>query len=273
MRAPNEDFTRKVVVITGGASGIGLALGRAFALRGARIALLDLDSECARERARELEQEGHDCMALGCDVTSADDCRAAISVVIERFGGVDILVNNAGITAREAFADTTLQTFERVMAVNFFGALSCTKAALGSLIERRGMIIVTSSIAGLVPLLGRSAYCASKHALHGLFGTLRAELREKGVHVLIVCPSFVKTNLQSRALGGDGEVTEHPQSTVGNVDTPESLAEEICAAAECRQPLMVHSAVGKLSHLLNFLVPQIYERIMTAKTRHELERT
>lgn len=271
-RQRRRSFEGKVGVITGGASGIGLALGEALRRRGAAVALLDVDGDGAAKRAAELRGRGGEAIGLGCDVSREQDCHQAIGEVIERLGGVDLLVNNAGITLREAFTDTSLPALRRVMEVNFFGSVSCTQAALESLVERRGAIVITSSIAGLVPLLGRSAYCASKHALHGLFATLRAELRDHDVDVLVVCPSFVATNLQSRALGGDGAVTTHPQSTVGTVDTPERVAEAICRALERRRGLLVLSPVGKLSHWLNFLAPELYERMMAKKVRGEIER-
>jgi len=261
-----------VVVITGGASGIGRSLAHAFSRRGCAVAALDVDRSGAEAVAEQLERRGGRAIGLGCDVTDGAACREAIGAVIDRFGGVDVLVNNAGITQRDSFSNTTVDALRRVMDVNFFGAVNCTKAALDSLVSRRGMIVVTSSIAGLVPLLGRSSYCASKHALHGFFGTLRAELRDQGVHVLIVCPSFVQTNLQSRALGGDGEVTSHPQSTVGAVDSPDDVAEAIVKAAARRRRLLVLSPVGKLSVWLNFLAPPIYERVMTRSLRSELDR-
>ena len=114
------------------------------------------------------------------------------------------------------------------MAVNFFGSLYCTKAAINSLVQRKGLIIVNESVAGLAPLLGRTGYSASKHALNGPFH-LAEKLKSapSGAHVMIVCPGFVKTNLQTRALGGNGQVTNHPQSTVGGQDTPEETAEAI----------------------------------------------
>jgi NAD(P)-dependent dehydrogenase (short-subunit alcohol dehydrogenase family) len=264
-----QSFSGQVVAITGGASGIGLALGRAFLQRGAAVALLDIDADGARARALEL---GQSAIGVGCDVTSEAGCRKAIAEVIATLGGVDVLVNNAGITQREAFTRTEVDAIRKVMEVNFFGAVNCTKAAQESLIERRGMIIVTSSIAGVAPLLGRAGYCASKHALHGLFGTIRAELREDGVDVLIVCPSFVDTNLQSRAIGGDGAVTEHPQSTVGAVDSPEQVAETILGAAERRRNLLVMSPVGNLSRWLSNLAPGLYDRLMSRKLRGEIER-
>ena len=269
MLCRKQSFSGRVVAITGGASGIGLALGRAFLQRGAAVALLDIEGDAAAARAREL---GQSALGIGCDVTSEADCQAAIAAVIDRFGGIDVLVNNAGITQREAFTRTDVAAIRKVMEVNFFGAVNCTKAAQESLIERRGTIIVTSSIAGVAPLLGRAGYSASKHALHGLFGTIRAELRPLGVEVLIVCPSFVDTNLQSRALGGDGEVTEHPQSTVGAVETPEQVAETILDAAERRRNLLVMSPVGNVSRWLSNLAPGLYDRIMSRKLRGEIER-
>jgi len=114
-----------------------------------------------------------------------------------------------------------------VMDVNFFGSLYCTKAAIQSLIERKGTIIVIESIAGITPLLGRTGYCASKHALHGLFSSLRSEIRDTGAHIMLVCPGFVETNLQARALDGNGRVTTHPQSVVGTPTTAERVAESV----------------------------------------------
>ncbi len=271
-RRHDECYAGKVVAVTGGASGIGLALGRRFAMGGATIALLDVDSDAAKREASRIEELGGRAKGIACDVTVEAECEAAINSVIERFGGIDVLVANAGITQREAFARTKMTALRRVMEINFFGAVNCTQAAFESLVERRGTIIVTSSIAGLVPLLGRSSYCASKHALQGLFATLRAELRGAGVHVLIVCPSFVRTSLQTRALAGDGEVTRHPQSTAGRVDTPAEVADVIFAAAQRRRSLLVMSPIGKLSHWLNFLVPDTYEGLMTRKLGRELER-
>lgn len=267
-----RSYENKVVVITGGASGIGLALAEAFAGRGARLALLDLDGEAAEARAKELRAAGGEAIGLACDVTDDEACAAAIGEVLARFGGVDVLVNNAGITARDSVLKMELTAVRRVMAVNFFGSVACTKAALDSLVARRGQVIVTSSIAGLVPVLGRSAYCASKQALNGYFATLRAELRHRGVDVLIACPTFVSTNLQSRAIGGDGEVTEHPQSTLGKIDTPEMVAERIVNAASRRQGLLIFSAMGKLSRLLNVVAPDIFEKMMARKFGAELER-
>jgi short-subunit dehydrogenase len=180
-------------------------------------------------------------------------------------------VNNAGITQRSAFVDTDIAVFERVMAVNFFGALYCTKAAIHSLIRRSGLIIVNESIAGIAPLLGRTGYSASKHALHGLFTSLRTEIRGTGTHVMVVCPGFVETNLQTRALGADGNVTVRPQSRVGGQQTPEKVADIIYKGAIRRKDLLVLTPVGKITWWMSRLVPPLYERIMAKQLKSELD--
>jgi NAD(P)-dependent dehydrogenase (short-subunit alcohol dehydrogenase family) len=264
-------FKNKVVAITGAASGIGLALAHKFAHEGAVIALIDMDKTALESCEKEFHNSGYQAMAMACDVTDQAMCEAAIESVIDHFGGIDILVNNAGITQRSLFADTRVEVFLKVMAVNFFGSLYCTKAALDSLIARRGMIIVNESVAGITPLLGRTGYSASKHALHGLFTSLRCELREKGVHVLIVCPGFIRTNLQTRALGADGSITDRPQSRVGKQSTPESAAAEIFKAAVKKKHLLILTFMGKLGYWVSRVAPVLYEKIMTQKFRDEIQ--
>jgi NAD(P)-dependent dehydrogenase (short-subunit alcohol dehydrogenase family) len=267
-----EPFRNKVVVVTGGASGIGWSLCRRFGRAGAVIGLLDMDEKGIQTRTDELRGQGVEAMGLPCDVTRESACTRAIGEVVERYGGIDVLVNNAGITQRSAFVDTQSDVFHRVMAVNFFGSLYCTKAALESLLSRRGAIIVMESIAGIAPLLGRSAYSASKHALHGLFTSLRSEIRDTGVHVMIVCPGFVRTNLQTRALGGDGRITDHLQSKVGKEVSPERVAEAVYRGVIRRRSLVVLSPVGKVSYWINRLCPSLYERIMARQLKDELTR-
>jgi len=266
------DFKDKVVVVTGAGSGIGAAVSRCFAASGARVGLLDLDVTAAAGLARELEAGGGEAVAHACDVAEESQCADAVGTILRRFGGIDVLVNNAGITQRSAFAETTADVFRRVMAVNFFGSLYCTLSALPSLIERGGHIVVIESVGGIAPILGRSGYCASKHALHGLFTTLRAELLGHRVGVTIVCPGFVQTNLQTRALGGDGRVTAHPQSRVGRQISAETVAEAVLRAVVRRKPLVLLTPVAHLTYWLNRLLPTFYERLMARQLKSELER-
>ena len=268
-----RDFAGRSVVVTGGGSGLGAAYARRFARAGAKVALLDLDLERAEQLRAGLERDGSECLALRCDVRDESACRAAIAAVLERFGGVDVLVNNAGITHRSAFAETETDVYRRVMDVNFFGSLHCTKAALPALLARRGLVIAVSSIAGVAPLYGRTGYAASKHAVQGFFSSLRSELAPRGVDVLIVCPGFTATGIATAALDGDGSVTSHPQSTVGALATPESVAEAVFRAASARRSLLVLSAAGKAAYLLSRLWPALYDRLMTRSLRKELARS
>jgi NAD(P)-dependent dehydrogenase (short-subunit alcohol dehydrogenase family) len=270
--ARQRNFGGKTVVITGAAGGLGGAFSRCFADAGATLGLLDLNAERLREATAALRARGVACVDAACDITDEDACRTAMATVLDRFGGIDVLVNNAGITHRSAFADTDTAVFRRVMAVNFFGALHCTKAALPSLMARRGLIVVVSSIAGIAPLYGRSGYAASKHALHGLFASLRTELRAAGVDVTIVCPGFTATGLTTAALDGDGSITRHPQSTVGRIASPAAVAQAVVRAAAQRKRLLVLSAAGQATHVLNRAFPALYERLMMRALRRELQR-
>ncbi len=266
------NFKNKTVAITGATGGMGRALCRRFGQAGSKIALFDLRREALETFARELNTAGIQTLALPCDVTDEPACRAAMQKIVESFGGIDVLINNAGITHRSAFEKTQVEVFRQVMEVNFFGALHCTQAALPALVESRGMIIVMSSIAGFSPLFGRSGYSASKHALHGLFESLRTELSDKGVRVMMVCPGFTATSIEKNALDGDGRPTTHPRSTTGKIATPEEVAEAIYRAVLKNKRLLVLSTVGKLAHFVSKFFPAYYERAMVKRLRQELER-
>lgn len=253
-------FHDKVVVVTGATGGMGRALCRRFGVASAKIALLDLHQETLETFAHELNHDGIQTLPLPCDVTDEKACQTAMHRIIETFGRIDVLINNAGITHRSAFEKTQMQVFRRVMEVNFYGALHCAQAALPALLKSKGMIIIMSSIAGFSPLYGRSGYSASKYALHGLFESLRTELKAKGVRVMMVCPGFTATNTEKNALDGDGRPTTHPRSTAGKIAAPEHVAEAIYRAAVKNKRLLVLSRIGKLA----LLSPDFFQRIMSA---------
>lgn len=251
----------RVVVITGAAGGIGTALARRFAAAGDRLALLDLDMEGVRALAEQLGGEGR-AIGIHCDVTAYEDCRAAIDRVVAEFGGIDVLINNAGRTHISLFAETSVDVLRKVMDINFFGAVHGTKAALPSLIERHGTVVVLSSVAGFAPLAGRVGYAASKHALHGLFESLRAEVAPQGVHVMMVCPGFTDTGIGRNALGGDGAKPRDERTTTGTPATPESVAAAIFDGVAQRKRTLLLSTVSRLSWWVSHLLPRTYERLM-----------
>lgn len=257
-------FERKVIVVTGGCSGIGRALVLRFAQAGARPVILDLHSEELDSLVLHLSEHlNSDAIGRVCDVSDPQAVDRVIQEVTEQCGGIDLLINNAGIAHHSPFIDTPRAVFERVMAVNYFGALSCTQAALPSLLARQGQIIVLSSLSGFVPLYLRCAYNASKHALHGLFDTLRQEVRDAGVNVLLVCPGFTATDLHRNALTGEDQPT--PLRTIGRVARPQDIAETIFHAALRRRTQLVISNVGWRGQLLARGFPRLFQRLLLAR--------
>lgn len=260
----------KNVIITGGGGGLGAALGREFGFAGSNVALLDIDFEAAVLAADQIERGTT--TAIECDVTSLESCEQAIALAEVRIGPTDILINNAGRSHRSAFAETDLSVIHRIMDINFWGSVNCTKLVLSTITDRRGAIAVISSTAGFAPLLGRTGYAASKHALHGFFGSLRTELSGTGVDVMIAAPSFIDTPLRHNTLGGDGQVTDHPQSRVGKMATAADVAERIVWGLERRRSYLVLGSVGRMTRYLNALAPGTYERMMARSLRSEFDR-
>jgi len=264
-------FANKVAVITGGASGIGAAIGERFGKDGAKIALLDFDPKMLAETSKRFRDMGIEVLDITCDVTDEKQCDKAIKSVLKKFGGIDILVNNAGITQRSLCKDTSMKVYRKVMEVNFFGCINCTLPALDSIIARKGTIVVTTSIAGIAPLYGRTGYSASKHALHGFYESLRTELKDAGAHVIMLCPGFTVTNLQSRALDGKGGLNTKERSIPGQQDTPEQVAEALYRGVLKRKRILVLSRTGKLSHIISKFFPGLYDKLMMKSVRAEFD--
>jgi hypothetical protein len=181
-------------LVTGASSGIGRALALRLAREGARVALVARRERELEKLAAEIRAGGGDALALPCDVSDADAVSRATERCTSAWGGVDLLVNNAGYGRHRPFLHWELADMERVMRVNYFGALYFTKALLPAMVaQRRGWVVFVASVAGKIAPPEESAYAASKFALIGLASALSLEVEDAGVHVLTVCPGVIRT--------------------------------------------------------------------------------
>jgi NAD(P)-dependent dehydrogenase (short-subunit alcohol dehydrogenase family) len=254
--------TAPTVLISGAASGIGRAIATRFARDGSAVAIADLDGEGAEGVARELRATGARASGHRCDVRDPAQCRAVVDAAVAAHGRIDVVVNNAGISHRSRFVDTDPEVLRRVMDVNLFGAVHLTQAALPQIVEHRGVIVAISSVAGFAPLVGRTGYAASKHALHGLFDSLRAELAGTGVAVVLVCPGFTDTAIDRHALGADGAAATTSKQVVGRLARPEEVADAVADAVRRRARLTLVGRVARASFLLARWAPRAFERLM-----------
>lgn len=222
------DFQDKTVWVTGASSGIGEALAYALAGRGARLILSARRAEKLRQ-VRGQCQNGQRHRVLPLDLADPATLQDAAEEALAA-GPVDVLVHNGGISQRALAKDTSLDVDRRIMEVNYFGAVALTKAVLPAMLERgQGRFVVVTSLVGKFGTPQRSAYAASKHALHGFFESLRAEVHAGGLRVTLACPGFVRTPLPVHALTGDGS----PQGRMDRAQE-EGLAPERCAQAILR---------------------------------------
>ena len=258
-----------VVLVSGAAGGLGAALCRELGRKGARVVALDVDQGKLDAFAAALVAEGIEAMAVAGDIADAGYADRAVARALDRFEQIDGEVNNAGISCRSLLADTEPQVIRRVMEVNFLGSASLTRAALPYILERRGFVVAVSSVAGFSPLTGRTAYAASKHALHGFFDSLRSEVEGAGVDVLLVCPSFIRTGIGSAALDGRGRPVESLRVTTGGESTPDEVAVQVVAAVADRQALLLPDTTSRKAWWLVRLAPRLYARMMKRRVGHE----
>ncbi|MDX1672620.1 MAG: SDR family oxidoreductase [Balneolaceae bacterium] len=221
-------FEKKVVWITGASSGIGEALAYALYRRGAHLILSSRRSDELEQVKNNCGEGGADIKVLPLDLAETETLEGKASEVLQHFGRVDYLFNNGGISQRSLAMETKMEVIRKIMEVNFFGTVALTKTVLPSMIERQsGQIIVTSSVMGKFGTQLRSAYAASKHALHGWFDSLRLEIEDDNIGITIVCPGYVKTKVTINALKADG--SKHMKMGKGQEEgmEPEEFVEEL----------------------------------------------
>jgi short-subunit dehydrogenase len=223
----------KVVVITGASSGIGKALAEKYASEGWNLAL------AARrfERLQEIEKQFPevDFLLVKTDVTNESDCKNLIDLTVKKFGRIDILINNAGISMRAVLENVDLKVIRKVMDVNFWGTVYCTKYALPHLLASKGSLVGVISVGGYVGLPGRSGYSASKFAMRGFLDSVRIENRRSGLHVLIAAPGFTTSDIRKSALLADGSLQGETPRDENKMMSAEACAKHIYKAVKLRR--------------------------------------
>ncbi|MEZ7125297.1 SDR family NAD(P)-dependent oxidoreductase [Nonomuraea sp. AD125B] len=228
---PVYDFTGQVALVTGAASGMGLATARAFAESGAAVALTDVDTRALDAAAKDLTDAGHRVLALTCDVADEDQVAAAVDRTVEMFGRLDMAYNNAGIQIPPCdAADEAVEAFDRVNAVNLRGVWASMKHELRHMrAQGSGAIVNCSSLGGLVGLPGRASYHASKHGVIGLTTSAALEYAPRGIRVNAVCPGTIDTPMVSDMIAkGELDLAEaEANQPVNRLGTAEEVAQAV----------------------------------------------
>jgi len=253
-------FLNKVVVITGGSDGIGKALVDAFLVLGAKVAT------CGRnhDKLYVLQQQnaGKTLLVQTADISKEKECESFINAVIQAYGTIDILINNAGISMRSLLIDVELETLKKVMDINFWGTVYCTKFALNEIIKNKGTVVGVSSIAGYRGLPGRSGYSASKFAVNGWLESIRTELLKTGVNVMWVCPGFTSSNIRNAALNKNGQAQGESPLDESQLMTSEECAQHIIKAIAKRKRNLVLTLTGKRTVFINKFFPKLADKLV-----------
>lgn len=249
----------KVVIVTGASSGIGLACAREFSACGYNVVIAARNINKLKELEDDLKISGQGILSVQTDVTIEEECKRLIDITIKEFGRIDILINNAGISMRALFLDVDLVVLRRLMDVNFWGAVYCTKYALPYLLLNKGSVVGVSSIAGYKGLPARTGYSASKFALQGFLDTLRVENLKTDLHVMIVAPGFTSSNIRKTALNENGHEQGESPLEEGSLMSAEEVAKKIIKGIRQRKRSIVLTLEGKLVLLLNKISPRLLD--------------
>jgi NAD(P)-dependent dehydrogenase (short-subunit alcohol dehydrogenase family) len=245
----NDPFKDRVAVVTGGAGGIGSAMARAFAARGAKIVLADLDEKSLAGVTRDFEKSGAQVLGVPTDVSKPESVEALAEATLRKFGAVHLVCNNAGIATFGPIATSTRKDWEFTMNVNFWGVVNGVQSFVPRLIAQNqgGHVVNTASMAGLVGMRWLGVYCASKFAVVGLTESLYVELRDQGIGVSVLCPMIVQTNINENSLRMRPAALRNPEGAdlpqfggsappmVGGTIQPEELARRVVRAIERRE--------------------------------------
>jgi short-subunit dehydrogenase len=251
---------KKVVVITGASSGIGKALAEKYAEEGWNVVIAARREDRLAELTNKLGNEN--VLAVKTDVTQEAECRNLIEKAVEKFGQIDVLINNAGISMRALFHKTEMHVMQRLMDVNFWGTVYCTKFALQHLLKTKGSLVGVISVGGYLGLPGRSGYSASKFAVRGFLQTIRVENLKTGLHVLVVAPGFTASEIRKSALVSNGDQQGDTPRNEDKMMSADACAAHIFKAVNKRKrELILTFLEGKFTVFLSKFVPGFIDKM------------
>lgn len=258
-------FKDKVVWITGASSGIGEHLAYALVDRGARL-ILSSRNERELNRVRDNCKSGTDILVLPLDVTNFAAIPDAVKIAVNQCNQIDILINNAGVSQRALAKDTQFEVDQQLIATNYFGPVALTKFVLPGMVKSKaGHIVVISSVLGKMSIPYRSGYAAAKHALHGYFEALRAEVVSENIKVTIICPGYVHTNVTINALTGDGSRYKMMAKATRNGMTPEDFATRALCAIERGKEEAIIAGKERFAVWLKQYFPRVFHYLAHKK--------
>lgn len=261
----------KVVIITGGSSGIGKALAEVFGKNGSKVLITGRNKADLELAIADLKQKNISIHSFVADVSVENDNTKMAAEAMRLFGRIDVLINNAGITMRALFSELDLSVVRKVMDINFYGVLYATKACLPQIMKNKGSVVGISSIAGFRGLPERTGYSASKFALNGFLEVLRTEMLPQGVHVLTAAPGFTSTNIRKKALTKDGSAQGESPRDEEQMMTAEQCAQHVYNAVAKRKNFLILTMQGKAAVWVNKLFPRLADKLVykTMAKEHE----
>ena len=256
----NIYFKDKVAIVTGASSGIGLATATLLAKYQAKVVLAARSEDKLNELSRQLSQYS-EVISVKTDVSIQEECRRLIEKTIQKFGRIDILINNAGISMRAMFKDLDLSVIHRLMDVNFWGTVQCTKFALPYLLKSRGAVVGIVSIAGYTALPARTGYSASKFAIRGFLDTLRMEHLRDGLNVLVYAPGYTASQVRRNALTADGSAQGETPLDESRLMSAEAVAKRLARALYRRRSQVTLTFLGRLTIFAHRVFPRLTDRL------------
>ena len=258
------NFGNKIVWITGASSGIGKALAMELSKQNVKLILSSRNENALNQVKNECENSST-IKILPLNLEDYTNLFLKVEEALLLFGSVDVLFNNGGISQRSLAKDTFIEVDKRIMDINYLGTVALTKALLPHFIKKNnGYFVVTTSIVGKIGTPLRSSYAASKHALHGFFDSLRAEVYPNNIKVTLACPGFVQTNVSLNALTGDGTPQDKMDSATKNGLTSEAFAKLLLKAVK-REKQEIY--IGGFKEKLGVFTKRFFPKILSTMIR------